>query len=359
MAQIYKYIDHSFVLLVCLFTLSQTALASIEAQDERVEVPTGESRATMASDLRPQPAVGSAYNEVWSYTFLLNDGMQATMSLSKANLGSVMAPVSGAEFSISGFNGRTYRAPKQYGADDLVFTPRTNRLQVHPNIFFEGALPQRHRVYFKAGKNGVEYEVDLRFSDIASGLTWGDGVFHLGDQQVGMFIHIPYARVRGTVSIDGVEKQVSGTAYMDHTFQSDFATKLVRSAFRYVQHDGKLEVGYFIAPSSRYENRIVGLAAVREQGHFRLRKPGAVRVVSARPGLGVDVPKQLLVQYDDGGQTILNRDRDQQSFSALDELGGLQKAIVKRYIGGEVVVFRGWGTTNQRGRVAYDYFFVK
>jgi hypothetical protein len=303
--------------------------------------------------------VGSAYNEVWSYTFLLNDGMQATMSLSRANLGSVMAPVSGAEFSISGFDGRTYRAPKQYGADDLIFDQSTNRLQVHPNIFFEGALPQRHRVYFKAGKNGVEYEVDLRFSDIASGLTWGDGVFHLGDQQVGMFIHIPYARVRGTVSIDGVEKQVSGTAYMDHTFQSDFATKLVRSAFRYVQHDGTPEVGYFIAPSSRYEDRIVGLAAVREQGGFRLRKPDAVRVVSARPGLGVDVPKQLLVEYGDGGQTILNRDRDQQSFSALDELGSIQKAIVKRYIGGEVVVFRGWGTTNQRGRIAYDYFLVK
>src|SRR6056297_1528374 len=127
-----------------LILLLHGALAAPSPPDEHVELPTGEARATTADDLRPHRSLGSAYNEVWSYTFLLNDGMQATMSLSKADLGSIMAPVSGAEFSISGFDGRSHRAPKQYDADDLVFTPSTNRLQVHPDIFFEGALPQRH-----------------------------------------------------------------------------------------------------------------------------------------------------------------------------------------------------------------------
>ena len=355
----YKIINLLVGAVLSLVLLLQVALASPSLPDERVEVPTGEARATTADDLRPHRSIGGAYNEVWSYTFLLNDGMQATMSLSKADLGSIMSPVSGAEFSISGFDGRSYRAPKQYADDDLVFTPSTNRLQVHPDIFFEGALPQRHRVYFKAAKHGVQFEVDLRFSAIEPGLTWGDGVFHLGSERVGMFIHIPYAEVRGTISIDGVRKEVRGTAYMDHTFQSDFATKLVRSAYRYVQHSRGMEVGYFIAPASRYEDRVIGLAAVRERGRFRLRKPEAIQVVSTRPGLGVEVPKQLAVRYDNGAQTILNRERDQQAFSALEELGSLQRAVVKRYIGGEAVVFRGWGTTNQRGRIVYDYLLVK
>lgn len=355
----YNMLGSMTCLLFALFLLPQSPLAAPAPADERVAVPEGGVRAVTVDDFRPHRAEGSAYNEVWSYTFLLNDGMQATMSLSQAYLGSLMSPVSGAEFSISGFDGRTYRAPKQYAAADLKFSPGTSKLQVHPNIYVEGALPQRHRVHFEAGKDGIEYAVDLTFSDIAAGLTWGDGIFRLGSDRIGMFIHIPYARVAGTVTIDGVTKRVSGTVYMDHTFQSDFPTKLVRSAYRFVQHSGDMEVGHFITPASRYQDRVIGFAAVRKNGRFQLRKPESLQVVSTRRSLGVAVPNQLAVRYDGGGQTILNRERDQQTFSALEELGGIQKAVVKRYIGGEVVVFRGRGTTNQRGRIVYDYFLVK
>ncbi len=327
--------------------------------DDRVTVPTGGERGLTVADLRPHPASGNTYNEAWSYTFVLNDGMQATLSLSRANLGSLMSPVSGAEFSISGFNGQTYRAAKQYDAEDLVFSESDHRLQVRPDIYFEGTLPQRHRVRFKAGKNGTEYEVDLSFSDIAAGLTWGDGVFRLGDERVGMFLHIPYARVSGTVTVDGRTEQVSGTATMDHTFQTNFAPKLIRSAYRYVQHSDDAQVGYFIRPADRFEDRVIGLAAVRENGRFRLRRPESLQIVSTRRAQGAEVPRQLAVQYVGGGQTILNRERDQQTFSVFDELSGLQKTLARRYVGGEVVVFRGRGTTNQRGRIVYDYLVVK
>src|SRR5690606_463720 len=138
---------------------------------------------------------------------------------------------------------------------------------------------------------------------------------------------------------------------MDHTFQTNFAPKLVRSAYRYVQHGDVMEVGYLIAPDDRFEDRIVGIGAVREGGRFRLRKPAAVEAVSTRQAHGVAVARQLAVRYERGRPTIINRDRDQQSFSALQDLGGLQRAVVRRYIGGEVVVFRGRGTTNRGGRV--------
>lgn len=350
------------IVLFGVFYTPQGALASAVASDpadERVEVPTGDMRHLTGDDLRPHAGAGGAFNEVWSYTFLLNDGMQATFSLSQAHLGSLMSPVSGAELSVSGFDGQTYRVVKQYDLDDASYSANTSKLQIHPDIYFEGALPQRHRVYLQTSKDGTTYGIDLSFSNIAPGLTWGDGIFRLGNERVGMFMHIPYARVSGTISINDETKRVSGTAYMDHTFQSNFATKLVRSAYRYVQHGDAMEAGYFITPASQYEDRVVGLAAVREGGRFRLRKPEALQVVSVRPARGTDVPKQLAVQYVGGGQTILNRSGDLQTFSALDELGSLQRAVVKRYIGGEAVVARGWGTTNRRGRIAYDYLIVK
>lgn len=357
-----KSLYASILVLLVGISLSDSPLAAAappDLADEPVEVPTGAMRALTAEDFRPHRPAGGAYNEIWSYTFLLNDGMQATFSLSYAELGSLMAPVSGAEFSVSGFDGASYRAAKEYDAEDLVFTAATSRLQVQPEIYAEGSLPQRHRVHFEAGKNGITYRADLTLSDLASGLTWGNGLFRLGSEQIGMFIHIPYARVAGTITIDGVTKRVSGTAYMDHTFQSDFATKLVRSAYRYVQHGGTMEVGYVIAPAARYEDRVIGLAAVREGGRFRLRKPETLQVVSTRPALGVEVPKQLAVRYAGGGQTIINRERDQQSFSVFGELGAIQKAVVTTYVGGEAVVFRGQGTTNRRRRVVYDYLIVK
>lgn len=356
---IMRIITNLAIGLFVLLGFSLSALAAEQPLDEAVIVPTGGERALTADDFRPHPATGSAYNEIWSYSLLLNDGMQATFSLSQAHLGSLMSPVSGAEFAISGFDGKSYRAPKEYDLEDLRYDARTGRLQVHPRIYVEGVLPRRHSLHFGAAKHGVEFEVALMFSDIAPGLTWGDGVFRLGSERIGMFLHIPYARVSGTITIDGATKRVSGTAYMDHTFQTNFAPKIVRNTYRYVQHGDAMEVGYLIAPHERFEDRVIGLGAVREGGRFRLRKPEAVEVVSARRALGAEVPRQLAVRFEGGGQTILNRERDQQAFSALEELSGLQKAVVKRFIGGEVTVFRGRGTTNRGGRVVYDYLVVK
>ncbi len=348
-----------FVGLLMLIGTPYQALAIAQSTGDVVVVPAGGERSLTADDFRPHRPVGSAYNEIWSYTLLLNDGMQATFSMSYANLGSLMAPISGAEFSISGFNGKSYRAAKEYDAEDLIYTPATGKLQVNPKIYVEGPLPRRHSIHFETGKEGVSYDISLTLSDIAPGLTWGDGVFQLGNERLGMFIHIPYARVAGTVSINGVTKQVSGTAYMDHTFQTEFAPKLVRNTYRYIQHSGVMEVGYVVTPHDRYDDRLVGLGAVKRGGRFHLRKPEALQVVSTRQALGVRVPNQLAVRYERGEQTILNRERDQQAFSALEDLGGLQKAVVKQYIGGEVVVFRGRGTTNQRGRIVYDYLVIK
>ena len=184
-------------------------------------------------------------------------------------------------------------------------------------------------------------------------------MFRFGSERLGMFIHVPYARVTGTVRVNGVTKQVRGTAYMDHTFQTTFATKLARHAYRFVQHGREAEVGYVIIPDARYQRTPIGLVAVREGGRFRLRTPTAVQVVSTRAVLGTEVPHQLAVRYARGEPTILNREREHQAFSSLEDLATLQKTVVKSYLGGEAFVFRGRGLTNRRQRVVYDYLIVR
>jgi hypothetical protein len=184
---------------------------------------------------------------------LLDDGMQAHLSISRANLGRILGRVSGAEFAVTGFDGRSHRAPKQYGDEDFVYTASKNRIEVSPKIFVEGSFADRHRVYFRGGKDGVAYVLDVELTDMAPGLTWGDGVFHLGDDAIGVYVHIPQARVRGTISVGDVTKEVRGTAYMDHTFQTDFAPKLVQRAFRLVEHGASPSVGFYLVPAARFE----------------------------------------------------------------------------------------------------------
>jgi hypothetical protein len=350
-------------LLACLavgLTAAQpVGTAGHGASGDRVGLPSGGARDVGIADFSPHEATTTTFSEVWSYFFLLDGGMQASFNISRANLGRLMGSVTGSEFTVTNFGGRSYRAAKEYAAEDLVFARETQRLQVHPDVFVEGALPRRHQIRFHAGKHGLDYEVDLTLTDIASGFTWGDGVFRLGSHRIGMYVHIPYARVSGTITIGGTTRRVSGTAYMDHTYQTDFAPRLVRSTFRYIQHGSTPEVGYFILPASRYEDRVVGFGGRREGGRFTLQRPAGVEVISTRPAQGVEVPNQLAVRFEGGAQTILNRTRDAQAFSVLEELSNIQRGVVRRFVGGEALVFRGEGTTNLREPVAYDYVIIR
>lgn len=353
-----NYLALSLGALLALFSPSSSALGASQGADEPVATPTGEARALSSADFAPHFDLDGAYSEAWTYVLLLDGGMQAHFSISRANLGRLLGQVTGAEFAVTGFDGRAYRAPKQYDVEDFEYTASRNRLAVNPRIYVEGAFSDRHHLYFHAGKNGSVFTLDVELTDMAPGLTWGDGVFHLGDDALGVYIHIPQARVSGTITIDGVTKRVSGTAYMDHTFQTDFAPKLVRTAFRLVEHGSQPSVGLFILPADDYEERVVGLGAVERNGRFQLRRPATIDVISARPAHGAEVPRQFVVNYEGGGRTIFNRSRDAQSFATLAEMNAVTRAFAQSYIGGDPVVARGQGTTNAGGAFTYDLLVI-
>ncbi|MEM6782782.1 MAG: hypothetical protein AAF624_03500 [Bacteroidota bacterium] len=347
------------LLLAALFLLGALPLSGmpLSSTDETVTAPSGEARASSARDLAPHSLRGTS-SEIWAYSFFFDDGTQAYLSLRRARLGSVLGSVSGAELSLVGVAGQTVRVAKQYDIDEFQYDASAHRLNINPNIYFEGRPPQAHRVSFRAGKNDRLYEVELSFSNMARGLTWGDGEFQVGDERFGLFIHMPFARVSGTISIDGRATEVSGVAYMDHTYQTGSPTDVLRTAVRYTSYDGNtIEAAYLALPAGG--EQIVGYGLRREGGQTRLLKPTGLRIVSTRAALGADLPRQAVISYEGGQETIFSRSQDRQQFATLEELGGLARTMARQFLGGEAVVARGAGSLGSGARAYYELVGLK
>lgn len=332
-------------------------ISEVRAQGERVVLPRGEARPTTADDLAPRTPTTGTFNERWGYHVLLDGGLEVIANLSVARLGGLREPTVGAEIAVLGFDGRSYRAAREFPvATHFRFDRAAMRLHVHPLIYFEGAPPRAHRLAFETTKDGVHYEVDLTFSDMTPGLTWGDGAFRLGGETLSLFVHIPRARVTGTVAINGERRVVRGTGYMDHVVQTTFAPRLLRGAFRVVQHEGmRWEVAHVFLPAARFEDRPLGFGVRGDAGRTTLLRPRAVEVVHTRRTLGADVPGQLRLVFEDGSETILTRRTDRQAFSALGELSAIERAVVRRVVGGEAVHVRGTGAVGGGGRAAFEF----
>ena len=293
----------------------------ISADD--VQPPSGDLRPDALADLKPHRSNSKTYNEFWTYHFILDGNIQAYLNFSRVNLGSFKAPVCGADFTVLGFKGRNYSVAREYDKKNFVFLDALHQLQVHQNIWFSGKLPEMHRVYFSTKKKDVTYFLDLDFSEILPGQVWGDGMFKMGSEKVGIFLHIPRAKVRGRLAINGDTVNVSGTAYMDHTFQTTLAPELVNAGYRYISQNGPLEAGYFLDPTSRFGSKPVGYGLRQAEGGFTLLKPASMSVASSGKAMGVKVPTRLEITFQDGSKTVLDRREDRLQQSYLHEFSGL------------------------------------
>lgn len=331
----------------------------MQATAQTVTMPSGNQRAVTPADFGPQYSGSGTYTEAWHYLFMFDNGMQATVDLSKANLGRLMGNVTGAQFSISNFGGRSYLVSREYDLDRFDYDQARHRLEFHPRIYVEGAFSGRHTVRYGTEKDDVSYEIDLTISNIVPGFTWGNGEFSIGRNVLGMFIHIPQGRVSGTITINGREQRVSGTAYMDHVYHSGIPPRVIRSAMRFVHHGPESEVGYFITAADDFEGEVVGFGGMLSGNAYRLQRPEEVEVISARDAGGISVPYQLRIHYTNGNSTILNRSSTLFNYSALGELGSIQRTAARAFLGGEVYIVRGSGVTNTQKSLAYQFMLVR
>ncbi len=354
-----KQIHFGLVGLLASTFIFNLVLAKPSLARENIISPAGGLRNTGLQDLKPHSSGSKTYNEFWTYHFFLDGNIQAYLNFSRVNLGSYKSPVCGADLTVLGFKGKNYSVAREYEKKNFIFTDSLWQLHVHEKIFFEGKLPENHHVHFATNKKDVDYLLDLNFSAIEQGKVWGDGMFRFGSSDgIGIFIHIPYAKVKGVLAINKDTLQISGTVYMDHTFQTDLAPNLVESGYRYVSQSGPLEMGYFLNPSSRFSSRPVGYGLRQIEGGYALLTPLTMKSISSNRAMGLNITTNLEIQFQDSSKINLVRKSDRFQQSTLNEFSGFTKMAIKSFMGGEIFTFKGAGTLNGNRPVEYNFFKV-
>jgi hypothetical protein len=321
-----------------------------------VESPRASLRPVTVEDLAPEPNPGKSHNEFWTYQFWLNDGIQVQFNLSRVNFGSLKDPVCGADLAVAGFRDRNHFVAREYPVRNFAWDPAEARLAVHKNIFMEGFPPQVHRVSFSTRKDGRDYFLDLIFDQMTPGVAWGDGIFRLGGgEETALFFHIPKARVRGRLGIGGDTIAVRGFGWMDHTRQTQFATRILDAGYRYVVTSGRAEGGYFFQQGGT----VFGYGIREENGEMVLLKPAKIAVVERASWGGTSVPRVLEFALDGRDPILLRRTEDRQRISVLHELSSLQRFGARMYLGGEVLGYRGVAKVDDSLPAMFSFTVVK
>ncbi|MDX1641203.1 MAG: hypothetical protein R3220_05875 [Balneolaceae bacterium] len=332
----------------------------------QISNPEGGVQPASDDDIWAKTLEGNHYNEMWNYQFYLNDGIAVHIAYSVANFGSFKSPVSGVQMSIYNLDGELYQVTREYpihyliqDKDEYMFQLRDER-----RIYFRGKLPGEHEVRVGFTKDDISYDVQLYLSDIHRGLKWGDGIFHIGSEEIGVITHIPYAKVRGTIKVNNTEKKVHGTAYMDHTYQDQATTDLVHSGYRFVHQSDKQnwDLLYFFLPEKTNKNKTIGYRLTKNEGELSVDGVEYIDRLNTAEAFGEDVARILDLRLDDSSEIRVSRTADLEKFSVLGELGWLAKKAAKSFLGGEVIYLRGEAILMESGsrpkRGHYNFFLI-
>ncbi|MCH8550219.1 MAG: hypothetical protein LAT80_15220 [Balneolaceae bacterium] len=351
--------------IILLFT-TIALLTDLQSSNAQVSNPSGELKPVDPDLIWAQTLSGSHFNEFWNYQFYFENGMKLHIVFSAANFGSLKSPVTGVRVSALYPDGEVYQLSREYPIERLVQDKENHMFRLHPerDVWFEGELPNKHRVRINTSKDGVTYDIDLRMDNIADGLMWGDGKFSIGREKIGIITHIPYAEVRGTVSVDGNRERVRGTAYMDHTFQDQTTTSLMHSGYRYIHHQDRenWDIVYFMLPNKSSSRRTIGYRITKEDGETRLTGISRIKSKSDGRAFGNTIPRVIELEGDNGKTFRISRLEDEERFSLLGELGRIARRAARTFLGGEVIDYRGEATLieqSQRPKPGeYNFFFV-
>jgi len=341
--------------------LSDDGDQSAQERSLTAGMPEGDLRETGWTDMLPHTMSGDYYNEFWSYHIFLENDLHLHLTFSLANFGSFKSPVSGGKLFVSNFKGNNYNVAREFAIEHLTIDEDRYKIRLHEGreIYLSGKLPYEHHIYYRTSKDGVSYFVDLDFHDIHQGYTWGDGVFRLESEDMGIFVHIPRAEVTGIVAIDNDTLEVSGTAYMDHTFQTNLSSKVVNKGFRHITHtDSGFHIGYYLVPKKRSRADVIGLSLIRENSPTILEKPKQITVLDSDRIGGRSVPRYVEVVFDSGNRSVFNRQQDFQHVSFLEEIGGIRRRLVRSFLGGEVIEYVGTGEMDGNTPINYNFFLV-
>ncbi|MEX1212534.1 MAG: hypothetical protein WEA36_06800 [Balneolaceae bacterium] len=337
-------------------------------QEGRAQIsqPEGHLQSTDQDDFWPHTLSGNMFSELWTYQFYLEDGTKIHAVFTVGNFGNLKSAVSGLRLSVLFPDGETYHLAREYPLDKLVQDRQNHRLQFHPerDLYIDGRLPDEHRVTIDTQKDGVVFRLYIDFSNIQPGFKWGDGVYRIGKQDLGIITHIPYAEVhaRGVVGDHAFDSE--GTAYMDHTFQFQTTTKMLEEGYRFVrQHSPtQWDILYVLRPDDARGNRTLGHYIKRRGQTPELEGIESARVESRSRTFGKSVADKVTFQRSGGDTLTIERLKNEERFSLFAELSWLARQAARTFLGGEVVDIRGVGRiedsygTSLEGE--YNFFIV-
>jgi hypothetical protein len=307
-----------------------------------VNNPAGEARRATAADFFRHPQKGDKYSEMWSYVFVLDNGAKAYVSYTWAHVSGFKILT---DFSVWNFKGKSHSVGRQYPTERYVEDKSTNTININRGEYLmEKAPGVGHRVLFSANKNGEKF-LDLTFTSAVGGMVPGDGVFTVNGAKSGMYVHIPYGRVKGRIGIGKDTIEVQGYGYMDQVWQTEKST------------DMALRMVTFSMPSSNsFTAGRIGITPNSLPYGYAIRRfEGTSKIIFASSVLEDEkkynpknFPKNLTFAWSDTTVAPLKFEaRAQETFSILSNFEGMIERNAVKFMLGDLKYRRGRSTTEQ------------
>ena len=354
----FKIQNFLLILTSCLLLISHHSEAQISN-------PKGELTELDPDMIWAQTLEGSHFNEFWNYHMYFDNGIIMHVIFNAANFGRLKSPVTGVRVSIYNLGDEVYQLSREYSLEHLIQDKQNQRFQLRDEreIYFEGLPPENHKIRIKTTKDGVSFDIDLQFEDIQPGFKMGNGIYQIENENIGIVTHIPYSKVTGSVAVNNNRATVSGTGYMDHTFQDQTTTTLIDKGFRFTNHENSenWDLVYFMLPNKASQGETIGYRAIKRDGEISIYPSGRINEIVESRTFDKQIARSLKMNLKPGRNMQIVRSQDHEKFAILGELGRFARSAARTFLGGEVMDFRGTATlieSGQRPKTGYYNYFI-
>lgn len=321
-----------------------------------ISFPDGTFHDTDDEDFLARNLPSKYYNELWTYHLNLDNGVQVVYTFSINDFGSFKSRVTGGKLMVHWTDGKSYVVNKEYSPEQFINEADSNYIRLHENRTYwaKGSFDDEHTLNFRTTKDGTQYFLNVTLFDIAQGKTIGDGTYKIGDNEIGISLLIPHAKVKGRLAINGDTLNVSGTAYMDHVYQNNLSTKIMDRSYRIKTGDDENGMFFhYIILQESGSHIPIGYGVGFRNGFEYLLTPQAINRIHRKGNLDIEVMIKSH-QADSLNIKVINH---MDTYSMLNELSRMQKFVAKRVIGGELIEMFGSVTINET-KPGYFYYMV-
>jgi hypothetical protein len=343
--------------LIRLLLLISLVPSGVQAQT--VFYPNGTFQDTDGDDFIAKNLPSKYYNELWTYHINLENGVQLIYTFMINDFGSFKDRATGVKLSVTWTDGNTYVVNKKYDPSTFITEPDNNYIRLHPTrpYWAKGSFNDKHRLFFHNTKEGVQYDLDLTLYDIAQGKTLGDGTYKVGNNELGIALLIPHAKVKGFVAINGDTLNVKGVGYMDHIYQNNLSSEIIDRSYRIKTGDAQNGMFFhFLSLKNSGIQSPIGYGVGYTNGIPHMLTPSQIERVSSDSKVH-DLDTHVKIKPYQSEMLNIKVKKHMDTYSLLNELGGIKKFLAKQVIGGELIEMSGTVTING-DKPGYFYYMV-